>query len=145
MQIESLLAGEGQGEGKTATDAECEENVGGITLRLQTPECQEKPEISFEQQMLLALEELSGKSMDLYKALKLQFTKNQKLAAGKRMKVIGDVVIKPKQEGEPAGLPQGCSCSCNGCCQDKCATATTAKTGDAKTESSTAVPTATST
>ena len=73
-QIEGLL--EGEGEGKTATDAECEETVGGITLRLATPECEKKPEISFEQQMLLALEELSGKSMDLYNALKLQFAKN---------------------------------------------------------------------
>ena len=51
--------------------------------------------------MLLALQELSGKSMDLYDALKLQFAKNQKLAAGKRMNISGSVVIKPKIDGEP--------------------------------------------
>lgn len=94
--------------------------------------------------MLLALEELGGKSMDLYKALKLQFTKNQKLAAGKRMKVTGDVIIKPKLEGEPAGQPQGCSCSCNGCCQDKCAAAAAAKDAT-KTEASSVVPQTTAT
>jgi hypothetical protein len=98
-QIESLLAGEG--EGKTMADADCEETVGGVTLRLSTPECEQKPEVSFEQQMLLALQELSGKSMDLYDALKLQFAKNQKLAAGKRMNISGSVVIKPKIDGEP--------------------------------------------
>ena len=52
--------------------------------------------------MLAALSELSGKSMDLYEALKLQFAKNQKLAAGKRMDVSGSFIIKPKIDGTPA-------------------------------------------
>lgn len=52
--------------------------------------------------MLAALSELSGKSMDLYEALKLQFAKNQKLAAGKRMDVSGSFIIKPKIDSTPA-------------------------------------------
>ena len=98
-----------EGEGNTLADADCEETVGGVTIRLSTPECQKedpKPEVSFEQQMLAALSELSGKSMDLYEALKLQFAKNQKLAAGKRMDVSGSFIIKPKIDGTtPAPTP----------------------------------------
>lgn len=75
-------------EGKTLSaaelDAACTETVGGVTLRLDTPECAgvaepAKPEIPFDQQMLLALQELSGKSMTLYEALKAQFAKSNAL------------------------------------------------------------------
>ena len=64
---------------QTEVDANCYETVGGVTLRLSTPECQQeapKPEVPFEHLMLGALDELTGKSMDLYEALKMQFGKN---------------------------------------------------------------------
>ena len=74
---ELRVEGEGKGESdavaEAKADADCEETVGGVTLRLSTPECQKeekKPQIPFDQQMLLALSELSGKSMTLYDALK---------------------------------------------------------------------------
>ena len=51
--------------------------------------------------MLTALQELSGKSLDLYDALKVQFAKNERLAAGKTFRVHGLVTIKPKVEEEP--------------------------------------------
>lgn len=61
--------------------------------------------------MLGALQELSGKSKDLYEALKLQFSKNQKLASGKRMAVNGEVIIRPKlacNEPEPTNTIKSC-------------------------------------
>ena len=67
---------------RAAADADCEETVNGVTLRLSTPECTQEPakaEVPFDQQMLLALQELSGKSMTLYEALKAQFAKSNAL------------------------------------------------------------------
>ena len=93
-QIQNLL--DTEGEGNTEGDATGDETAGGVTLRLQDNKCCEKPCVPFEDQMLSALQELSGKSKDLYEALKLQFAKNQKLAAGKRMAVNGEVIIRPK-------------------------------------------------
>ena len=51
--------------------------------------------------MLLALQDLSGKSMDLYDALKLQFAKNAKLSAGTPMAISGQVIVKPKIDTDP--------------------------------------------
>ena len=83
------------------SQADCEQVVGGVTVRLNTPECAGEAPVPFENQMLTALQELSGKSMDLYEALKVQFAKNARLAAGKTMKVDGLVTIKPKVDEEP--------------------------------------------
>ena len=89
----------------THVDANCEETVNGVTLKLQTPECTQKtaeePKVNFENQMLLALQDLSGKSMDLYDALKLQFAKNAKLSEGTPMAISGQVVVKPKIDTDP--------------------------------------------
>ena len=57
-------------------DADCEEVVNGVTVRMSTPECQTEPEVPFENQMLSALNELGTKSMDLYNALKIAFERN---------------------------------------------------------------------
>ena len=76
------INGEGKGESlaDADADADCEETVGGVTMRLKTPECEKpKPQIPFDAQMLLALQELSGKSMTLYDALKAQFGKSAEL------------------------------------------------------------------
>ena len=106
--------GEGKGdsavEAETATDAECEETVGGITLRLPTPECQKKPNanIPFDQQMLLALQELSGKSMTLYDALKAQFSKSAQLQNSKTMSVSGKISFEPAGDGPLPVPPKAC-------------------------------------
>ena len=102
-QIDSNTFGEGLVGSQVITDAECETLQNGVVIRLQTPECQQKaaavePQLSFEQQMLLALQELSGKSMELYDALKIQFTKNQKLAEAKTMSISGTIAVTPKIE-----------------------------------------------
>ena len=79
--------------------------VGGVTIRLQTPECtKEAPaaEISFEQQMLVALQELSGKSFSLHDALKSQFAKNAALGAAKTMSISGSIQVKPKVDAPAA-------------------------------------------
>ena len=106
-QIQNLL--DSEGEGNTEGDATGDE---AVTLRLQgDKKCCEKPCVPFEDQMLSALQELSGKSKDLYEALKLQFSKNQKLAAGKRMAVNGEVIIRPKLacgETEPTNGIKSC-------------------------------------
>ena len=52
--------------------------------------------------MLLALQELSGKSMSLYDALRMQFTKNAALGAAKTMSVSGNIQIKPRVGDAPA-------------------------------------------
>lgn len=101
--------GEAEGEVHAKTEADCEQVVGGVTIRLNTPECAGEAPVPFENQMLTALQELSGKSMDLYEALKVQFAKNARLAAGKTMKVDGLVTIKPKVDEEPPiVIPPSC-------------------------------------
>ena len=66
--------------------------------------------------MLLALQELTGKSQDLYEALRLQFAKNAKLAAAKTMTVSGQLSFKPKIDDTPivpivpAAPPKPCPC-----------------------------------
>jgi len=57
-------------------DADCEEVVNGVTVRMSTPECKTEEEVPFETQMLTALNELGTKSMDLYNALKIAFERN---------------------------------------------------------------------
>ena len=92
------------GESNSLTAADCEETVNGVTLKLQTPECEktkEEPKVDFEKQMLGALQDLSSKSIDLYDALKLQFAKNAKLAQGTPMAISGQVVVKPKIDSDP--------------------------------------------
>ena len=106
------IDGEGKGDStadvEAKADADCEETVGGITLRLSTPECQkqeEKPEVPFDQQMLLALQELSGKSMTLYEALKAQFARSTQLKNSKTMVMSGNLKFTPAGDGpmpEPA-------------------------------------------
>jgi len=61
---------------KLMADADCEEVVNGVTVRMSTPECQTTEEVPFETQMLTALNELGTKSMDLYNALKIAFERN---------------------------------------------------------------------
>ena len=81
-ELDTETEGEGKGEVAAAADADCEETVGGVTIRLSTPECSVEPtkaEVPFDQQMLLALQELSGKSMTLYEALKAQFARSAQL------------------------------------------------------------------
>ena len=107
QQVQQMLAAQtyAQSDSVTHVDANCEETVNGVTLKLQTPECQQKtaeePKVNFENQMLLALQDLSGKSMDLYDALKLQFAKNAKLSEGTPMAISGQVIVKPKIDSDP--------------------------------------------
>jgi len=102
------LFGESEGKGFAEADLDidaeadaeaCEENVNGVTIRLQTPECKaaEPPaEIAFSDQMLKALQEQSSKSMELHNALRASFAANNKLLEGKLMDVTGTILIKPK-------------------------------------------------
>ena len=72
--------GEGKGAGELNLDADAESDE-SVVLRLSGEGgcgCEKpKPALPFDQQMLLALQELSGKSMTLYEALKSQFAKSQ--------------------------------------------------------------------
>ena len=65
---------DGEGEGDSITDADAEKCGcdSGVNLKLSSEPtcCPSKPQIPFDQQMLLALQELGGKSMTLYDALK---------------------------------------------------------------------------
>lgn len=111
-QIQNLLAIEG--EGNTESDATGDETAGGVTLSLKgDKKCCEKACVPFEDQMLSALQELSGKSKDLYDALKLQFAKNQKMAAGKKMAVNGEVIIRPKLACNESVPMNGIKSCCN--------------------------------
>jgi hypothetical protein len=109
------IDGEGKGDAAaentstTLTDADSEESVGGITLRLPTADCEKpKPEIPFDQQMLLALQELSGKSMTLYEALKTQFSQSAKLQNSKTMSVTGKISFEPAGDGPLPEAPKPC-------------------------------------
>lgn len=87
--------------------------VGGVVIRLQTPECQKKeapkcPPPTFEQAMLSALDELSKKAVDLGDALKMQFAKSQQLASSKTLSVSGNLAFTPVVPAEPA--PKPCPC-----------------------------------
>ena len=55
--------------------------------------------------MLLALQELSGKSMTLYDALKAQFAKSSALQNSKSMEVCGKICFDPIGDG-PAPMPE---------------------------------------
>lgn len=95
---------------KLMADADCEEVVNGVTVRMSTPECQTTEEVPFETQMLTALNELGTKSMDLYNALKIAFERNQKLMNAKTMTLSGNLSLTPtehppKEEKEPVVVP----------------------------------------
>ena len=71
--------GEGKGAGELDVEADGKgESEESVIMRLSKAEdCEKpKPKLPFDQQMLLALQELSGKSMTLYEALKSQFAKS---------------------------------------------------------------------
>jgi hypothetical protein len=114
---DTTVHGEGESEGRTQAEADCYQNINGVLVRLNTPECIEVPKVTFEQQMLLALQELTGKSQDLYEALRLQFAKNAKLSAAKTMTVSGSLSFKPKIDDTPiapivpAAPPKDCPCN----------------------------------
>ena len=73
------IGGEGQGD----STSEGDESASGVNLKIAgdsgDSSCCPKPKLPFDQQMLLALQELSGKSMTLYDALKAQFAKSSAL------------------------------------------------------------------
>ena len=112
-EIDSNSEGDSHAEGETKggvdakTKAESEQINngvnGGVTIRLNTPECAGEAAEPFENQMLKSLQDLSGKSMDLYEALKVLFAKNARLAAGTTYAVKADdsMTIKPFVEEEP--------------------------------------------
>ena len=102
-ELDTKGSGEVDLEADALADADCEENVGGVTIRLSTPECtaeeakEEKKgdDVSVENQMLKSLGDLSGKSMDLQEALKLQFAKTNKLMSTTNVTVSGKIELKP--------------------------------------------------
>ena len=78
------IQGEGEGKGAGEADLDADADAGAdseesVVLKLSGEGgCEKpKPQLPFDQQMLLALQELSGKSMTLYEALKSQFAKSQ--------------------------------------------------------------------
>lgn len=102
-ELDTKGSGEVDLEADTLADADCEENVGGVTIRLSTPECtaeeakaeKKGDDVSVENQMLKSLGDLSGKSMDLQEALKLQFAKTNKLMSTTNVTVSGKIELKP--------------------------------------------------
>ena len=62
--------------------------------------------------MLLALQELNGKSMTLHDALKAQFQKSGKLQNSKTMSVSGNIKFEPAGDGPlPVPTPEpDCGC-----------------------------------
>ena len=102
-ELDTKGSGEVDLEADALVDADCEENVGGVTIRLSTPECtaeeakaeKKGDDVSVENQMLKSLGDLSGKSMDLQEALKLQFAKTNKLMSTTNVTVSGKIELKP--------------------------------------------------
>ena len=102
-ELDTKGSGEVDLEADALADADCEENVGGVTIRLSTPECtaeeakaeKKGDDVSVENQMLKSLGDLSGKSMDLQEALKLQFAKTNKLMSTTNVTVSGKIELKP--------------------------------------------------
>lgn len=110
---DAVLECDGDAAADVITDAECEQMVGGVVIRLQTPECQKKeapkcPPPTFEAAMLSALDELSKKAVDLGDALKMQFAKSQQLASSKTLSISGNLAFTPVVPAEPA--PKPCPC-----------------------------------
>ena len=103
LQPNSVTEGEGEGETKVWTDADCEQIVNGQTVRLQIPECMPKP--NTDQLIMSAVGELGAKTKELNEALMLAFARNQRLASTKTMKVGGTLTITPSIE-EPALPPR---------------------------------------
>ena len=81
--------------------------------------------------MLLALQELNGKSMTLHDALKAQFAKSGKLQNSKTMSVTGNIKFEPAGDG-PLPVPQP-EPDC-GCKPSEAAKITIEKTSDCKPE-----------
>merc|ERR1712157_604230 len=91
------------------SDAEadaCEEEVNGIKVRLNTPECKDEKKVPFEGAVMGALNELGSKSNDLASALKVQFEKNRALKAGQIMNVSGQLTVRPKSEDLEVTVPK---------------------------------------
>jgi len=101
-QVSAEAHGEGDAEAesqptaqpKVWTDADCEQIVNGMTVRLQIPECMPKP--NTDQLIMSAVGELGAKANELNQALQLAFARNQRLAASKQMSIAGTLTITPK-------------------------------------------------
>ena len=108
-QLEASNKGEGPGKGEAEseatalTDADCEQVVNGMVVRLNIPECQPKP--NPDQLIMQAVGELGGKATELNEALKLAFARNARLAATRTMAVSGSISLTPKIE-EPKPAPK---------------------------------------
>ena len=98
------IDGEGKGDAVTESMGEGDESASGVNLKIAgagagDSACCPKPKLPFDQQMLLALQELSGKSMTLYDALKAQFAKSSALQNSKSMEVCGKICFDPVGDG----------------------------------------------
>lgn len=72
-------------EVQALTDAECEQTVNGVVLRLDTPECNQvapAPSPTPSELALKAVAELGSKASQLENALALLIARNKSLAAG---------------------------------------------------------------
>ena len=110
------IEGEGKGDSNLDLDADIDgEGDKAVKLLLSSGEnkcCEPKQQLPFDQQMLLALQELNGKSMTLHDALKAQFAKSGKLQNSKTMSVTGNIKFEPAGDG-PLPVPQpepDCGC-----------------------------------
>ena len=92
---------DGEGEGDTKAEAEGEEAVNGVTVRLGTPSCKaDKPE-PFEGQMLGSLQKLGARGMELHNALKIAFERHQKLLNTKTVKISGGLDLTKMIDNPP--------------------------------------------
>ena len=102
-QIDSNTHGNAHGEVESNveawTDADCEQMVNGMAVRLQIPEC---TRTSPDQLILQAVGDLSTKAGELNKALELAFARNQRLAATKTMAISGTLNVTPAIDEPPA-------------------------------------------
>ena len=110
------IQGEGKGAGEVDADVDLDADADeSVVLKLSGDGgCEKpKPQLPFDQQMLLALQELSGKSMTLYEALKSQFAKSQQLQNSKTMSISGDIKFSPAGDG-PLPVPEEkCPAKCD--------------------------------
>lgn len=109
--------GEGKGAGEVDLDADADADADSeesVVLKLSGEGgCEKpKPQLPFDQQMLLALQELSGKSMTLYEALKSQFAKSQKLQNSKTMSISGNIKFSPAGDGPLPEPEEKCPAKC---------------------------------
>mmetsp|Transcript_9243 Transcript_9243/g.11246 ORF Transcript_9243/g.11246 Transcript_9243/m.11246 type:complete len:160 (-) Transcript_9243:262-741(-) len=110
-QLETETHGKGEGkaladadaDAEALTEADCEQVVNGMVVRLNIPECQPKP--NPDQLIMQAVGELGGKATELNEALRLAFARNARLAATRTMAVTGSISLTPKIE-EPKPAPK---------------------------------------